>query len=363
MNLFLKKIITSICPPFLMNIVRGWVFDESQIIYNGRSYRDFAEIAITEFRPKADEQERKHLLEEMKKTYIAEKFRPDEFLLYGFDKKDYKLRQEYISQRLKEVLIYQYYLPDSGKILMQLKNKYVFYTLAKPFFKREVFLIESSADWNNFKQFCKLHQQFIIKAIDKGCGVGIWKECVNTEKQAKELFEKLIDGGKYVVEELVIQEKSLASFNDSSVNTVRYPSFRHGNKIIGAFPFIRFGRKGSVVDNAGQGGLFASIDIATGKICTCGYDEKGHQFDVHPDSGVKIMDFQIPQWQELIKEAYNAHLSLPQDHTYVAFDYALTEKGWTLIEGNWGDFVVQQTSLQRGLRKEFIDLLEGTYKN
>ena len=57
--------------------------------------------------------------------------------------------------------------------------------------------------------------------------------------------------------------------------------------------------------------------------------------------------------------ARKAHLSLPENQVYVAFDFALSEKGWVIVEGNWGDWVLQQTSLERGFRKEFTSLLKG----
>lgn len=355
----LRLLISKICPPPFYNIVRGWVFDENQIIYNEISYREYAETAITNFRPNIDKRERKHLLKEMKKAFLSDEFRPDEYLLYNFDKKDSKSRGKYISQRLKEELIYQYYMPNSGKISVQLKNKYLFYILAKPFFKRDVIRIERDDDWYDFKNFCTDHTRFICKAIDKGCGVGIKIYEINEFLQLEELFKDLIQNGAWVLEEIINQNDKLAAFNASSLNTVRLPSFRHDDTVVQNYPCIRFGRRGSIVDNAGKGGLFASIDIKTGKIMTNGFDELGREYEEHPDSKVKFMGYQIPQWTSLLEEAKQAHLSLPANHVYVAFDYALSEQGWSIVEGNWGDFIMQQTSLKKGLKKDFISLLKG----
>lgn len=38
---------------------------------------------------------------------------------------------------------------------------------------------------------------------------------------------------------------------------------------------------------------------------------------------------------------------------YIGWDFALTERGWVLIEGNWGQYVAQQSALGKGLRTEF----------
>ena len=54
------------------------------------------------------------------------------------------------------------------------------------------------------------------------------------------------------------------------------------------------------------------------------------------------------------------HESLPDYHKYVGFDFALTkDKGWVLVEGNWGDFICQQACLERGLKKEFMSLIQS----
>ena len=39
---------------------------------------------------------------------------------------------------------------------------------------------------------------------------------------------------------------------------------------------LRTGRKGSVIDNAGSGGIFANIDMNTGQVITDGIDENGN---------------------------------------------------------------------------------------
>ena len=52
-------------------------------------------------------------------------------------------------------------------------------------------------------------------------------------------------------------------------------------------------------------------------------------------------------------------MALPDNQVYVAFDFALSDSGWCIVEGNWGDLFLQQLSLKKGLRKEFVSLLFG----
>jgi hypothetical protein len=359
MNFIIRRLVKKITPPCLLYYYRKWSFDESNVIYKGVSYNEFMETALEASRPGITGEKRRALLKDMKKVYLKDGTRPDEYLLYNYDSKSQQDRSTYLPQRLKDVTLIDYYGYDGSKLIRQLRDKYQFFLLAKPFFKRDVVRIAEKNDWSQFEQFCKEHSRFICKIINGGCGVGVRIEEVKDSDRAKDLFEELIGKGKWIIEELIKQDPLLSSFNDSSVNTVRFPSFRHGNEVKQNYPCIRFGRRGYIVDNAAQKGVFASVDIRTGKIISNGFDELGHEYEVHPDSKVRFKEFQIPKWTELLEEARLAHLSLPEKHTYVAIDFALSEKGWVIVEANWGDWVLQQTSLKQGLKKEFLELLKG----
>ena len=43
---------------------------------------------------------------------------------------------------------------------------------------------------------------------------------------------------------------------------------------------------------------------------------------------------------------------LPEKYKYIGFDFALTNEGWDLIEGNWGQFV-GQIAAQEGIKNKF----------
>lgn len=171
------------------------------------------------------------------------------------------------------------------------------------------------------------------------------------------MFDELIANGTYVIEELIQQDDRLSEFNSSSLNTVRMPSFRHGKNIRFGWPNMRFGRNGSVVDNAASGGVFALVNLQTGELFTDAQDEKGHIYEYHPDSKKKFKGYVIPEWKQLLEVVKTAHLALSEKDVYVGFDVALSTKGWVIVEGNWGDIICQQIALKRGLRKEFVELL------
>lgn len=332
-------------------------FDDSQQVYNGQSFQffwdRFPEIARRSFfcRLKIHEQARF--------AFLEGGFRPDEFVLYGLENSSKNKRDLYLSQRMKDQLMISLYGSTWREKLNVLRDKYVFYSLMKDFFNREVTYIKDEEDHHPFLFFCRKHHQVFIKPNRGNCGNGARMYSVSDDEQANRIFDELVSLGEWIVEEAIKQAPEISEFNPSSINTVRFPSFKKNGVVECVFPCMRFGRMGSIVDNAGQGGVFVSIDRDSGEIISDAYDEKGNVFVSHPDTKVMFRGFQIPQWVSLIALVKKAHLALPDNQVYVAFDFALSDKGWCLVEGNWGDWILQQTSLKKGLKNEFISLLNG----
>jgi hypothetical protein len=176
--------------------------------------------------------------------------------------------------------------------------------------------------------------------------------------KAEEIYQKMFDFGSWMVEEPILQSKEMSSWNASSVNTVRVASFLtregvHHNLM----PFFRAGRAGFIVDNGFRGGIGAGIDVETGRVCTEGFDEHGHHYEQHPDSGVHYIGWQMPDWDALLRLTEEIHRSLPSYHCYVAFDLAHTPQGWVLVEGNWGQMLYNQRGARKGVRKEFLEYI------
>lgn len=360
---FIKTTIESVIKRFSPNLY--WnrkikEFDPSTIIYKKQSYQSFLDQAFRDFRPEISDSQRKSLEYDMLGTYLKDHTRPDEYFLYHFDQKSEAERHEYLPRSSKDRLLFSYYKESWKQLFAVLRDKYKFYQLAKDYFKRDV--ISVGADTNNleeFRLFCQNHPKFIAKEITGGCGVGIKVFDVSTFNSPDELYNYLSTSSSWIIEELIRQNKEISSFNASSVNTIRFPSFKHGDHVVAARPCMRFGRSGCIVDNAGQRGMFVSIDLQSGEIITDAFDEHGHRYTEHPDSHKVFKGFRVPRWDELITFARDLHLSLPADQVYVAFDFALSENGWVVVEGNWGDWVLQQVSLERGFAKEFAALLNG----
>ena len=115
--------------------------------------------------------------------------------------------------------------------------------------------------------------KLIVKPNDAALGSGIFLADVSSEKEAKELFERILNsnrGGYCIVEQRVMQSGSMAIWNPTSVNTVRLSTFLTKKGFFVLSAMMRNGRAGQVVDNAGHGGVAASMDTETGIIITEG---------------------------------------------------------------------------------------------
>lgn len=276
----------------------------------------------------------------------------NEYFSYRFPQKKDSERETYLSRMRRDALCMEIVGKEWKRVIGQLKDKNVFYSIAGPFFKRKTCKVECAEDLTSFIHFCLGLTRCIAKPSRGACGKGVEIISLN-DKDVNSVFDYLLSNGSYIVEELVKQDSRMAEWNASSINTIRYPSFRNGNNYTSLFPVIRVGRKGNIVDNAGSGGCFAVIDPESGCIITDGYDEAGNVFSAHPDSKKIFKGCRVPEWDALKSFAVQVHSSLPDGHKYVGFDFALSEDGWVVIEGNWGDLILQQTALGRGFYDEF----------
>ena len=213
-------------------------------------------------------------------------------------------------------------------------------------------------------------KSFVLKpAVDgaHGSGVVICRELIEAEGV---LYIQTYDGSQtplanylrkepLLFEEVVTQTSQMASFNPSSVNTLRFVTALYPNrdvKIIGVF--LKIGRDGSDIDNAGNGGnVDAGCHVENGELYNVmqfNSWEDHQQIDRHPDTGVLLRGVKIEKWESLVAQIKNFQGRIPTLKT-IGWDIALTENGPLVIEINNHWDTTGQLFIGHGWKKEVIE--------
>ena len=166
----------------------------------------------------------------------------------------------------------------------------------------------------------------------------------------------LLKDAPLLFEEVIVQTSQMSSLNPSSVNTVRFMTtlFPDGEVQLAA-TFIKIGRQGRCVDNAGGGGnVDASIDAATGTLqYAIQYDgiRNYHDIDTHPDTGAQLNGVVVENWAEIVEQVKQFQRNFPYLKA-IGWDIAITDQGPVVVEMN--DFWDRtgQIFIRRGWRPE-----------
>ncbi len=164
------------------------------------------------------------------------------------------------------------------------------------------------------------------------------KYYLNHQEASKQDVLNILEDVKnqYLVTEYINMHHEIKRIYDGAVNTIRMIVFKKDGKnpVIGN-AYMRFGSKRTgAVDNMGAGGMFARIDIDTGRF----YDAKIIEANeikpclCHPDTGVKIEGY-LPNWDKVKEQVLSVARNIPQLE-YFGFDLALTEDGLKFPEIN-----------------------------
>ena len=257
-----------------------------------------------------------------------------EYYVFQFMKLNHNGRTEYQGEK-ERIKIYKELSSDESYSLFH--DKYQTFLRFADYFGRKVLFFDETCTYEKFILFSREIQDFVVKPTTSTCGKGILFRhfCDNNEKMI-EIYKEISLIAPCLLEEKVIQAPEMADFHHASVNTVRivtiYSKSRDESKIIQAT--FRMGVGEAHVDNAGSGGICASIDIQTGVVYSVGHNELSyHKYIYHPDTGKQIVGFHIPEWETVCKLAKQLSL-IVKEQKIVGWDFAYTDNGWIMIEGN-----------------------------
>jgi len=140
----------------------------------------------------------------------------------------------------------------------------------------------------------------------------------------------------YLITEYIYLHNDLRIIYPESANTVRIMVINENglDPFIGA-AYLRIGSESSgVIDNVGFGGVFAKVDVDTGKYYE-GEMLASHiitKSPRHPDTGV-LIEGVLPNWNLVKKRIIEICKYIPQLE-FMGFDIAITNKGFVIFEIN-----------------------------
>ncbi|MGX7198049.1 sugar-transfer associated ATP-grasp domain-containing protein [Enterococcus olivae] len=254
-----------------------------------------------------------------------------EYFTYQFEKLSHTGRKLYLTRGNK----YRFYRKFNNPNYLDYFNmKTETYRKFSQYYKRDVLPIYSEEDYPAFLVFVGKHKSFIYKPSDDYGGHGVKIYRVEEYESLEDLFKILVFKGYCVLEELIRQSDEIARIHPQSVNTTRVVAFRRDDgEVMIQWAFFRMGMGGSHTDNMSGGGLGSMVDPETGILYEEGRDYLGKVHLFHPDTNVKIIGLQLPEWDQLrmlVKELSNV---VPQVRL-VGWDFAYSEKGWDFVEAN-----------------------------
>ena len=278
----------------------------------------------------------------------------DDYFDYEFCRKGREERETFVSANFRDNL--RKALNKEPRIL---SNKMDFLETFAGFIERPWIDCRSCSS-GEFAAFIDKSPVIYAKKLGGSGGDGVAR-IITEERNAAELFDELKQK-KCIAEAAIVQHPELSEFNKDTVNTIRTVTLSDSNnniRIIGAA--IRFGRKGSSMDNFHQGGICALVDPDSGIIISDAADRNGNRYEVHPDSGKRFRDFRIPEWSRIINKSTAAAATCKESNRLIGWDLAVTgDNSVDIIEGNSRPgFDILQVPDMTGRRAKYEKCVEG----
>ena len=273
----------------------------------------------------------------------------EEYFMYFFwQQKTSKKRSEWAGAGF----MYEYHLlmtPENTRNI--LKNKAEFLKHNAEFILHKWIHVENK-DLSPMQKFIEgIEGKVVIKQVDGNCGRGVEVFDVHTTP-----IEKIIEIAKKrnftLAEEYIVQHQDLMRLSPAGLNTVRIITQINndgGVDILAARIRITIN---SFIDNLHAGNMASAIDIESGTIILPAIysDITKPEEKVHPITGIEIVGFQIPRWNELLEKAKAIALHNKENRS-VGWDIAVTQHGVDFVEGNHDlNQDIFQMPVHRGLK-------------
>jgi Sugar-transfer associated ATP-grasp len=213
---------------------------------------------------------------------------------------------------------------------------------------------------SELQQFVAHYGSVMAKRLDGLGGAGISKYRAGDVVDFEKLRLQLLADEQFLVEAFITQHPEMAAICPTSVNSLRMITFFDGTKVHVMEAVLRLGN-GADVDNYARGGMYTVIDEKTGIAPFGAFDKDANTFSTHPLTGVSIVGFRVPLFDEVLALLDTVARIVPQI-AYVGWDVAITKDHPVIIEGNYNTGVFQMkpslTGNKIGLLPRFREVID-----
>ena len=210
------------------------------------------------------------------------------------------------------------------------------------------------------RQFVSTHGSVMAKRLDGMGGDGIRKYLASDIVNFDDFRSRLLADEQFLLEAFIAQHSTMAALCPTSVNSLRMITFFDGTKVHLMEAVLRLGN-GADVDNYAQGGMYTVIDETTGIAPFGAFDKDANTFSTHPLTGVSIIGFRVPMFNDVLALLDKVARIVPQI-AYVGWDVAIGEDHPIIIEGNYNTGVFQMkpslTGNKTGLLPRFREVID-----
>lgn len=322
-----------------------------------------------------------HVFFDYLKLYNQKGLTQNEYRDFEFEKQPEKFRQTFLG--LNEQRYYLDYL-NPIKYYSLARNKYLTHKILENtgvrkaelycYYQPEGKVIGSHEIANNTNDVYRILKekqvvQCVIKTTESSHGDNVYvvnhidygnDDCIMTLFNNEIIkLSDIVGNSPLIFEGVIKQTAQFSAFNTSSVNTIRFMTVLYPDgKARMAGIWMKFGRAGRCVDNAGSGGnIDACVDMTNGEIKYVTEFNGWRNTKVvthHPDSGALLEGVKIDDWDNIVAQVLHFQECFPYIKA-AGWDIAITDEGPVVIEVNdfWdrtGQFFIHQ-----GWRNEIRD--------
>jgi len=252
-------------------------------------------------------------------------------------------RATYMTHPVSNQISQKYDHPDYRGLF---QDKVEFDKTFSDFLRRDWMVLDAD-NADELRAFTERLGTIVTKEPVGQAGTGVHRYHAADVEDWSTFHRGLLERGEILVEEVIRQHDDLAAVCPGTVNTTRVTAFFDGQKTHILAMAQKFGR-GAVSDQMTFGGFYTMLD-ENGHALGAGYDSHGHVHELHPDSGVRIADFQLPMIDEVKAFVDQVARVVPQVQ-YVGWDIVVGPDGPVLVEGNWGAGVYENKPSVTGIR-------------